>query len=205
MATAPTSQDSQPSIPKKFLIIRQTLDCQQLLTTHPPKFKSANKQLLYHHFIPDLSKAFPLKQSITLSKYNHNNLPLPKHLSNPQQYIDTQFLCKPDVYDYAAPEKEKKGKNDKKTYDFYVNFADANLFGFYQQNLLAQDELQTMEHPILCSIREYMLSVRLESRKKERGVRLSFPPFFCSSPLFCVPLFWGGAPFFFWLGVLYVL
>jgi hypothetical protein len=38
--------------------------------------------------------------------------------------------------------------------DFYVNFADVDLFGFYGGPLFAQDEIQVCEHPLLAHIRE---------------------------------------------------
>jgi hypothetical protein len=37
---------------------------------------------------------------------------------------------------------------------WWLNFADSALFGFYSGPLLAQDELQVAEHPILASVRE---------------------------------------------------
>jgi hypothetical protein len=40
---------------------------------------------------------------------------------------------------------------------FHVNFADANLFGFYGGSLLAQDELQVLEIPMLAQWRERLL------------------------------------------------
>ncbi len=38
--------------------------------------------------------------------------------------------------------------------EWYVNFADSRLFGFYEGHLFAQDEMQVMEHPCLGSIRD---------------------------------------------------
>ena len=40
---------------------------------------------------------------------------------------------------------------------WHPNFADRKLFGFYGGNLLAQDELQVLEHPILGSLREALV------------------------------------------------
>ena len=39
---------------------------------------------------------------------------------------------------------------------WYLNFADRNLFGYYNGSLFAQDEMQVMEHPILGSIRYWL-------------------------------------------------
>lgn len=40
---------------------------------------------------------------------------------------------------------------------FHVNFADAVLFGFYGGSLLAQDELQVLELPLLACVREHLV------------------------------------------------
>lgn len=39
---------------------------------------------------------------------------------------------------------------------WWVNFADENLFGYYGSDLFAQDEIQTLEHPLLGSVVEYL-------------------------------------------------
>ena len=44
--------------------------------------------------------------------------------------------------------------NSKKVW--YMNYADSNLFGYYGSDLFAQDEIQTLEHPLLGSIVEYL-------------------------------------------------
>jgi hypothetical protein len=41
---------------------------------------------------------------------------------------------------------------------WYVNFADSDLFAYYGTNCFAQDEIQTLEMPLLAHIREYLLS-----------------------------------------------
>jgi len=38
--------------------------------------------------------------------------------------------------------------------EWHVNFADRHLFGFYGSSLLAQDEMQVTEHPVLASLKE---------------------------------------------------
>ncbi len=47
-------------------------------------------------------------------------------------------------------------KDDSKRRVWYLNFADPKLFGYYDGNLFAQDEIQTFEHPLLGSIVEYL-------------------------------------------------
>lgn len=47
-------------------------------------------------------------------------------------------------------------KDDSKRRVWYLNFADPKLFGYYDGDLFAQDEIQTFEHPLLGSIAEYL-------------------------------------------------
>src|SRR5574344_764171 len=39
---------------------------------------------------------------------------------------------------------------------WYVNFADPMLFGYYDEDLFAQDEIQTLEHPLLGSVTVFL-------------------------------------------------
>lgn len=57
--------------------------------------------------------------------------------------------------------------------EWYVNFADADLFTAYHIGLFAQDEIQTAEHPACGAIKEWMNAVG-----KEDKVRLQDPLFF---------------------------
>ena len=43
--------------------------------------------------------------------------------------------------------------------EWYVNFADADLFVAYHIGLFAQDEIQTAEHPACGAIKEWMKAV----------------------------------------------
>lgn len=46
-----------------------------------------------------------------------------------------------------------------------MNFADPKLFGYYGGPMFAQDEIQVFEHPILGSLREYLLDGTEEGMK----------------------------------------
>ncbi len=52
--------------------------------------------------------------------------------------------------------KYKECKNNEKE-NWYVNFADPDLFISCITSLLAQDEIQVLEHPLLCAIRKNLL------------------------------------------------
>ncbi|KAL4433339.1 hypothetical protein ABPG74_017443 [Tetrahymena malaccensis] len=45
-------------------------------------------------------------------------------------------------------------KNSPNQFQWHVNFADTQIFGFYETALFAQDEIQTAENPILYHLRE---------------------------------------------------
>ena len=49
-------------------------------------------------------------------------------------------------------------QTDPKIVDWHLNFSDPDLFVAYGSELLAQDEIQVAEHPILGSIREMLVS-----------------------------------------------
>jgi len=59
-----------------------------------------------------------------------------------------QIEARPDFYDYSPVMNG--------SVEWHVNFADAQLFGFYGGGLFAQDEMQVAEHPVLASVREVM-------------------------------------------------
>lgn len=46
---------------------------------------------------------------------------------------------------------------------WYLNFSDINLFAAYGSDLFYQSEMQVFEHPILCSLKEYLLKNRITS------------------------------------------
>jgi hypothetical protein len=52
---------------------------------------------------------------------------------------------------------------------WHVNFADPELFVAYGSALLAQDELQVLEHPVLGSLREALLNSGPSPRTRENG------------------------------------
>ena len=60
------------------------------------------------------------------------------------------FEVREEFFDYSS---------DGQHFDWYLNFADPDLFGFYNSSLMAQDELQVFEHPVLAHLREKLLSL----------------------------------------------
>ena len=52
--------------------------------------------------------------------------------------------------------KKKQEHNLDSNKVWWVKFADKNLFVYYGSDLFAQDEIQTLEHPLLGSVVEYL-------------------------------------------------
>jgi len=63
---------------------------------------------------------------------------------------ECKFEVRDDFFDYSS---------DKSHDDWYLNFADPDLFGYYNTSLMAQDELQVFEHPVLAHLREVLISL----------------------------------------------
>jgi hypothetical protein len=63
---------------------------------------------------------------------------------------ECRFAVRGEFFDYSS---------DEQYFDWYLNFADPDLFGFYNSSLMAQDELQVFEHPVLAHLREKLLSL----------------------------------------------
>jgi hypothetical protein len=61
----------------------------------------------------------------------------------PAQMVETEFVIEPGYYAYG---------DDANVW--HVNFADPSLFAYYGTALLAQDELQCLEHPALGPLHE---------------------------------------------------
>lgn len=87
---------------------------------------------------------FNLNSKINITRWKHNEIPY--DVLNKKLAIEV----KNDIYQYS---------NNLDGYEnWYVNFADGDLFIAYGSKLLAQDEHQVLEHPILANIREFLLT-----------------------------------------------
>src|SRR4051812_48806137 len=120
-------------------LYRKTFDAPRLLREHPPKFRHPHKAALFDSAYPD-GEAAPCQIEVTRwAQHVPDSVLLPPALATD---------VRPDFYDYhpigdvAAP------------VEWHVNFADPRLFAAYGSALLAQDEMQVAEHPLLGSVRE---------------------------------------------------
>jgi hypothetical protein len=113
----------------------------ELIRNHPPRWHHSNKRVV---FDVACSSGFPFEGPIAFARWEEQR---------PTGPVTTQgqFHIRLGVFDYAMP------KEPNIVY-WHVNFADPELFVAYGSPLLAQDELQVAEHPILGSLRDALKS-----------------------------------------------
>jgi hypothetical protein len=120
-------------------LLRRTYAPPRLLAEHPPHIANAHKQRAFDRLCrpDDVHRG-------TIEVTRWAGLPLPVRAT----LASTRIEAAPTVFDYAGPTDGV----------WHVNFADPHLFFAYGLSLLAQDELQALEHPLLGPIREALLA-----------------------------------------------
>ena len=119
---------------------RATFDGAALVRDHPPRFTLGHKRRLYEG-IPE-----SIGGTLTVSRWT-GELPATVDLSAGRaptlEVARDQFTYPPD-----PPGATR----------WHANFADTHLFFAYGGSLMAQDEIQVMEHPVLGSLREALVA-----------------------------------------------
>ncbi|CAG8645797.1 8573_t:CDS:2, partial [Cetraspora pellucida] len=163
------------------LIVQSTLQkIKQVISTHlkdyysfsasdlvrekPPIWYCENKKIVYNMACPNGADSF----HGTL-KYTHwTQFDLPKSFNVEEKNaigggrkgkLEIEVLN--DIFDYSPPD-------DDNTVVWYINFADLNVFGYYGGSLFAQDEMQCLEHPVLCSLRDKLCTIQDGSQARTR-------------------------------------
>ncbi|CAF0969262.1 unnamed protein product [Didymodactylos carnosus] len=114
-----------------------------LFNKFKPMFQDRNKAFLYktimdkHNYVPSRDRRVLMTRWLTFT--------LPDSTST----FKTKVTYKSDTFTYDQ-------NQDKSTIEWHLNFANYDLFSYYSQRLLAQDELQVLECFQLASIREYL-------------------------------------------------
>ncbi len=121
---------------------RINFDAAKLLREHPPRFKHAHKRLVFERAMASTEPRG------TLSYSRWAECPLPAVMPEPAPHV----TLREDTFGYEPEEPP--------TVAWYLNFAHTILFVAYGGPLLAQDELQVLEHPALGSIREALVTTR---------------------------------------------
>ena len=109
-----------------------------LARSYPPSWRHENKKLIAEKIGDDRATPGTIKASRWGLEVQAKMPSVVKQCGNTQ--LETGF------FQYAPPAA------DDSTTHWHMNFADPVLFGYGEGPLLAQDELQIVEHPILASI-----------------------------------------------------
>lgn len=133
------------SAPPPVCLLRREYAPAVLLEEHPPVLRHPHKRWVFELACPPGAvHTGPLE----LTRWSA--LPLPERV----ELTPTEVLPVRGKYDYRGDDAGV----------WHVNFADPQLFVAYGSPLLAQDELQAAEHPVLGSLREALLSEGLPAR-----------------------------------------
>ncbi len=116
-------------------LLRRSYEPARLLAAHPPVLEHPHKKLVFDLACPSGATHAGM---IELTRWAP--APLPRRVA----LSDTRVDVEAGYYDYRGGDAGV----------WHVNFADPHLFVAYGTPLLAQDELQAAEHPLLGSLRE---------------------------------------------------
>ena len=104
------------------LVHREEFNCKELMNHFPPKFKDGRKKAVFKLIVPNGAEDCPG----TLIYSRHQLIELPAVIPDPTDFIQNRMDIKPNIFKYIS------NTEDPSKLHFYVNFADANLFGFYR-------------------------------------------------------------------------
>lgn len=130
------------------------LNAEDLIIFSTPKF-TVERKIKYFNKAREAKQRY-LNGSVTVTRCTPNNKDMDSFVFTKTSTI---FKDEPGFYNY---EKDLSGPV---RYVWWMNFADPKLFGYYGGRLFAQDEIQVFEHPILASVRNYLLDSGEENMK----------------------------------------
>lgn len=116
-------------------LTRKTCDASRLVKDHPPRWTHPNKLAVWKQVL----RGQPFQGEVGYAQWPARPIPLEP---GPTQCFEVTA----GVFPYP------EGTADVTVWS--LNFADRVLFGYYAGLLLAQDELQVLEHPALGSLRD---------------------------------------------------
>jgi hypothetical protein len=132
------------------LIFRKKINASEIAKQFPAIWHDDYKKRLFNISCPGECKH---SGEIQISRWSA--LPLPESLSI--EADATEYIFRKDTFQYEV-------NSDENSVEWYLNFADGDLFLAYGSELMAQDEHQVAEHPILGSVREMLFSLSENDR-----------------------------------------
>ena len=137
------------------LVLRREFEAGELVRVHPPELRHPHKRLVY-----ELCGGAETRGPLAVTRWRAGDIAaLTRRGDDSASGRDTEVIGVRGHYTYDV---ESAGV-------WHVNFADPSLFFAYGGALLAQDELQAAEHPVLGSIREALLAER-QAVTEEDGI-----------------------------------
>jgi Poly (ADP-ribose) glycohydrolase (PARG) len=118
-------------------LLRRDYDAATLIREHPLRLRHPHKRLVY-----ELCNGAATAGPLTVTRWAAAALPATATLAT------LEAIAMAGHYDYAGDDRGV----------WHVNFADPQLFVAYGSALLAQDELQAAEHPVLGALREALIA-----------------------------------------------
>jgi hypothetical protein len=118
------------------------IDGESLFKEYPPVWHDDNKLIVF-----EIAKSSGYSFDGKISYRRWRPFVLPKRIDDQR----LKFSAHAGVFKYTE-------QKDPRIVDWHLNFADPDLFVAYGSELLAQDEIQVAEHPILGSVREMLVS-----------------------------------------------
>lgn len=118
---------------------RYEFDAAELMAAHPPDLYDANKKVVFDIACPP---GCAHRGRVSLTRWS--SIVQPEQVNRQTCVVESRD----DVYDYLPVH------DDAGAVEWHVNFADPHVFGYYGTGLMAQDETQCAEHPVLGSLRE---------------------------------------------------
>ena len=137
----------------EHLISRHTFNAQNLIESYPPKLRNANKKVVYQIACPPNSI---YSGELVFSRWRTVPLTYPSLAYNPE------IEERKGYFEYSESDRTSD-------LEWYLNFAHSDLFCAYGERVFAQDEMQVAEHPVLASLREALLSLKIAPFTVENG------------------------------------
>lgn len=123
----------------------EELQSKELYENYPPILKDKNKRFIFD-LLNKKNRYLPSPDASILITRWKPFIPIieSENLKSPKVVFQN------DVFDYRPT-------GDNHTVEWYLNFANSDLFAYYNGHLLAQDELQVLECIELGALREYFV------------------------------------------------
>ena len=129
------------------LYTAEEMKAKDLYETYRPSFRHKNKQYIFQ-IINDHKRYSPApERSLLVTRWKPF---IPNVISEQVRPQSTKITFRADVFQYEPT-------SDNHTVEWYLNFANHDLFAYYSGPLLAQDELQVLECIEMAALREYFV------------------------------------------------